>query len=309
MMGSCFADEVGGRLVQDKFDCLVNPFGVLYNPASIAQALQLLLEGKPFEEGDLWQQQGLWHSWLHHGSFSAASCEACLTGIQQAFERAVAQVAQLDVLFITLGTNRYYTHRASGVLVANCHKVPQREFEVADCDVEQTVRLLSHAFEWLLQRRPALQIVLTVSPMRYLNYGLHESQLSKATLLLAADRLQRAFPGHIHYFPAYEILLDELRDYRFYDTDMVHPSRLAVDYIYQQFKDHWVAPESLHFCREWQKVQAALQHRPLHEESAEYVRFLQQTLSKLEQLQVDYPQVDLQQEIELCTIRYNKYRH
>lgn len=287
LMGSCFADEMGQKLHDDRFDCLVNPFGTLYNPMSILQSLERLLSGREFGESDLFQYGGLWHSWMHHGSFSGVNPQDTLDGIRRSFAQAVEFLRQTDVLVMTWGTNRSYFYQDQ--LVANCHKVPEKQFRTRDFGVEEIVNCTTEVLNRLWQVNPQLHVVLTVSPIRYVKYGLHESQLSKATLLLAADALQRQFPDTVHYFPAYEILMDELRDYRFYADDLVHPSSLAVQYVYERFTSCFVDKQDQLISAECRKLVREMQHRPLHPESAEYQRFRAQLEKKINDLKQRYP--------------------
>lgn len=287
LMGSCFADEMGRKLQDDRFDCLVNPFGTLYNPLSIVQALERLLCGEEFRESDLFQHDGLWHSWMHHGSFSGVNRRETLDSINASFLKAVDYLRHTDVLVITWGTNRSYFYDSQ--LVANCHKVPEKRFGTVDYSTDAIVTRMTDVLNRLWQVNPQLQVVLTVSPIRYVKYGLHESQLSKATLLLAADALQRQHSQQVHYFPAYEILMDELRDYRFYAEDMVHPSPLAVQYIYERFTACFVDGEEQQISAECRKLVREMNHRPLHPESEEYRQFRARLEKKINDLKQQYP--------------------
>lgn len=307
LMGSCFAGEVGARMLQDKLDCMINPFGVLYNPASMALALEHILDGpESFTPDDLFESGGLWHSWMHHGSFSAVSPEEALDLMNTSLRKARERVRELDVLVLTFGTNRCYVSRSAGRIVANCHKMPDREFSVLDLSVEKTVFVLTAVLDALRILNPDLQVILTVSPVRYAKYGFHGSQLSKAVLLCALDKLCGKFPDRVTYFPAYEILLDELRDYRFYAEDMIHPSSQAVDYIYGRFAESCFTQETRDFTEQWRKIRKGLQHRPLQEHSAASRAFLLQLLKQIEQLKVRYPHADLNKEIEQCHTRLKK---
>ena len=232
-VGSCFAESIGRRFVEDRFQAVVNPFGVMYNPASI----------------------------LH-------TVERCDT-------------APRTALF-TLGTNHVYRLKETGEIVDNCEKRPARLFEEEELDIDTCTDYLSRAVDVLRQRRPDVRIILTVSPIRYRKYGYHGSQLSKATLLLAIDKLLHLTSDtrHLHYFPAYEIVMDELRDYRFYAEDMLHPSAQAVEYIWQRFGDMFFSERTRQFLSEWQPVKAALQHRPFNPDSDEYQTFLADSRAK-----------------------------
>lgn len=242
-VGSCFADSIGQRFVEEKFRATVNPYGTMYNPASVLHTIERLMPTLTDEELP-------------------------------------------RVVFVTLGTNHVYRLKETGEIVDNCQKRPARLFSEEELSIDQCVRYLADAYALLQARRPDVQLVLTVSPIRYRKYGFHESQLSKATLLLAVDQLVSSVAHHsshnihhlspITYFPAYEIVLDELRDYRFYQEDMLHPSPQAVEYIWQQLVDHYFSPATRRFLDDWRPVKQALQHRPFHPESEDYRQFLAQ---------------------------------
>ena len=287
LMGSCFADEIGRKMRDDWFDCVVNPFGVLYNPKSIQFSLERMLEGNPFHRDDLFESQGLWHSPYHHGSYSHRSCETALSQINAHLLRGHDRLNELDLLIITWGTNRCYVYE--GKVVGNCHKMPEKNFQVEDLKVGKIVDDYSRLLNSLFALRPHLKVILTVSPIRYVKYGLHESQLSKAALLMAADELKKKYPDHVVYFPAYEILMDELRDYRYYADDLVHPSSLAIQYVYERFMDSFMTEEALAVCAECRKVSRDLQHRPLHPGSQEQKEFEEKALMRRQELLNKYP--------------------
>lgn len=300
MMGSCFATEMGTRLQKAKFPCLLNPFGVVYNPLSMAEALHQLMEGRRYGPDDLYPHQGLWHSSMHHGDFSAPSLPACLERINSRMEQGEAWVREADVLVLTWGTAYVYSEKETGRVVNNCHKLPESCFSRRRLTVEEIVDTWRQLVEALLPRRPQRQLLLTVSPIRHLRDGLHDNQLSKATLLLAADELVRSFPESVSYFPAYELLTDELRDYRFYADDLTHPSSLAVDYVWRAFVKNCFTREAVQIMETAGEIGKALQHRPLHPEAGRYKSFLEQTMLKIERLNRKYPYLDLQNERELC---------
>ncbi len=246
MLGSCFAENVGGqlqmRMGNDKVD--VNPFGVLYNPASIAQALRLLMRSASKsiatdEKYIFHGQDGAWHSWLHSSHFSDMTKKCCLEKITARLSSAKAMLKEAALLCITFGTTRHYVH--NNIVVANCHKEPQRCFREVEQPLNELTAMWQEVIKELLEYNPKLKICLTVSPYRYKKYGFHESQLQKAKLLLLCDNLCNN--DYAAYFPSYEIQLDELRDYRFYKDDMLHPSDLAVSIISERFMDWTFSPD------------------------------------------------------------------
>jgi len=275
-MGSCFAERIGARMTEafPAGKVCVNPFGVLYNPESLRQALQIILYGSLFfpEEYLFEGCDGLWHSWLHSGAFSARRHDDCTRHIMQAYETAVETLRKADVLCVTFGTARIYEHRQRGFVVGNCHKEPAVLFGERILTVDEICTAWSPLLTDLEHERPDLTVVFTVSPYRYAKYGLHGNQLSKATLLLAIDRLAREH-RNVAYFPAYEIVTDELRDYRFYDTDMLHPSEQASDYVWARFREWAFSPEMQQYAVDRAALAKAEAHRPLHPESEEHRKF------------------------------------
>lgn len=243
-VGSCFADSMGRRFADDRFRAVVNPFGVMYNPASVLHTVERY-EGEPPE-----------------------------------------------VAVLTLGTNHVYILKETGEIVDNCRKRPQRLFREELLTVDVCLDYLSRAVETLLSRNPDVRVVLTVSPIRYAKYGFHGSALSKAVLLLAADRLVAAYPDVVEYFPAYEIVNDELRDYRFYAEDMLHPSQQAVAYIWERFAEAFFSEDTWRFLEEWRPIKEALAHRPFRPDSDEYKEFLAATMRKAELLARKYPDME-----------------
>ena len=293
-MGSCFAEHVGSLMAESGLQTDVNPFGVLYNPESIRTSLSILMYGQYDEKHIFKGRDGLWHSWMHSGAFSAASKEEVKNKIWERLQGSAANLKTTDLLLITFGTNRAYRLRDNELsddekknVVANCHKEPASRFE------EIELRHDEIAESWLktLELLPShTRVVFTVSPYRYAKYGFHESQLAKATLLLAIDDICRRYKNAT-YFPAYEIVLDELRDYRFYRPDMLHPSEQAVDFVFSAFSSAYFGDAMHRFLDRWHPIRKVLQHRPLHPESSEYLSLLQTTQQSLRQLRKDYPQM------------------
>lgn len=241
LLGSCFAQNIGAKFRSFGFDAICNPLGVTYNPESIAIQIRQALTG----EGELpvFRSREGWRCWWAASIIKADDEETCRTLANHTFTQLGEALLQADFLFITLGTNVCYCLRESGMTVANCHKMPDAVFEERRMDVEACVKTLAGTLELLRETCPKLRVVFTVSPYRYRKYGFHGSQLSKATLLLAVDKLCRMFPDTVSYFPAYELLLDELRDYRFYAEDMIHPSDEAVDHIWQRMLENCMDDE------------------------------------------------------------------
>lgn len=255
LVGSCFTDEIGAKMQSHGLHADCNPTGVLYNPLSIVQSLNGVMRV------ELVEHDGLFHSMSHHGSFSGTDSEQVLRRCLESLAALHLALAQADTVFITFGTA--YVYYRNNQVVANCHKLPEREFTRERLTVEQ---ILS-AWRPLIRTMPDKHWVFTVSPIRHQRDGMHQNQLSKAVLLMAIDRLQQEFPEQVTYFPAYEIVLDELRDYRFYADDLVHPSPAAVEYIWQRLCDTFVSPKTMAQLQLNYKQWLRSQHRPLHSPS------------------------------------------
>lgn len=305
LIGSCFASEMGERLRRAKFACDVNPYGVLYNPLSISQALREMLSGKVYVHADLYVHADYWHSAMHHGDFSAPTVDEALQTINQRISVANEELKTLDCLLITFGSAWVYEEKDTHRIVGNCHKLPERNFVRRRLSVEEIVDEYTSLLNTMIADNPALKIVFTVSPIRHVRDGLHDNQLSKATLLLAIDQLQHAFPECVFYFPAYELLMDELRDYRFYADDLVHPSAKAVEMVWQRFVQTCMNEATQQLMKQCNDLAQALAHRPLQPQSEANCRFLQQIMLKIAELSEKYPYLDFQNEKALCHTRLN----
>lgn len=305
-MGSCFAENIGQLLSENKFQVDVNPFGILYNPLSNLAAWVDILKGEAYKEEDLFFYNGLWHSPMHHGSFSASTPEETLEAINVRLLQAHQSVAELDWVMLTFGTAYVYEWSEGGQVVANCHKLPKSNFDRRCLSVDEIVADYTQIIAETAERNPGLKWLFTVSPIRHVRDGMHANQLSKSILLLAIDRLQQLFPEKVFYFPSYEIVLDELRDYRFYADDMLHPSPLAIRYLWERFSETFFSSDAKQVMTAVEKIRQDLAHRPFHSESEAYQRFLEQIVLKIERLNGKYPYLDFQKEIELCHIRLNR---
>ena len=275
-LGSCFAEEMGMRLQESDFTVELNPFGALYNPASIAAALYRLIEDREITVDDLVQHEGYWHSWYHHGSFSRPTAEETLTTCNSRIHQAHRALKEASLLMVTFGTAWVFELSgqwpvASGQkVVANCHKLPPQEFVRRRMTVEEIVALWQPLQESLHTYYPTLNILFSVSPVRHLADGAHGNQLSKSTLLLAIDELinqaiKQSSNQAIHYFPAYEIVLDELRDYRYFDEKMSHPTSLAVDVVWERFQHATMPPAVRQQAHYNMKQHKREKHIPLHQ--------------------------------------------
>jgi len=294
-IGSCFAKNMGRHLSNYKFDSSLNPFGILYNPVSISEGINLLLDKEPFLPEDLFEYQGLWHSFYHHGQFSGPDKSAVLDHINVQLKIARTFLQKTDRLILTLGTAAAFQYKKTEKIIANCHKLPGNQFNKKLLSVAGCVLALSQTLKQLQALRPDLEVVLSVSPIRHLRDGLIENQRSKATLLLAAAELEKTFP-FVHYFPAYEIMMDDLRDYRFYESDYAHPSVEAIDYIWNYFQDAFFAGDTKAILEEVGKVLQAARHRPFHVASKAHQAFLRKQLGLIEELEEQYRFLDFEAE-------------
>lgn len=296
LFGSCFAENIGQRLIDSKFTVNVNPFGILYNPLSISKVIQRIILNQPFTEDDVIECNGLYVSFMHHGSFSSTDKSDILGKINAALNKASDDLQESDILLITFGTSYVYSLKNTGEVVANCHKFHSSVFNRTRVTVTEIVENWSCLLNKLRQQNQDLKIVFTVSPIRHWKDGAHDNQLSKATLLLAIEELQQKY-DNLYYFPSYEILMDELRDYRFYAEDMIHPNKVAVDYIWKRFGDIFFNDETKKMISEWTRLKQSLLHRPFNTETNQHKQFLRQTLLKIEQFQDKYTYINCGKEI------------
>lgn len=291
-MGSCFTENIGVKLADACFNVLINPFGILYNPMSIKLALELLLKGRLFTEQDLVFDNGCWHSFRHHGRFSSENKEECLRMINEELGAASEFIKSADYLILTLGTAWVYELKESRQVVSNCHKFPAKTFNRYRLEPEGIVHIYKDLFGELKVHNPKLKIILTISPVRHWKDGAHGNQVSKAVLLLAVNNLVKLFEN-VAYYPAYELILDDLRDYRFFDEDMLHPGKKAIDYVWDLFCNAWFSNDAITFLREMNKLVKAKKHRPFNPQSKTYEVFLIQNIKKIHKISETYPNVDL----------------
>ena len=289
-LGSCFADEVGGICRGLGFNVLVNPFGVLYNPASIGQSVERLDSGSPFTlEEVIAVGEGQYCTFSHNTAFWQSDKQLLLEMVNKGLKDAHERFLNAKWIIISLGTSWAFMHKETGLVVSNCHKLPARQFDREFLSVEQ----LEDCLAKMLQANSNKQFIFTVSPLRHLKDGLHGNQLSKAALLLAVDQVCKQF-DNAHYFPAYEILLDELRDYRFYKEDMVHPTEQTVRYIWERFTDFAIDPKEKPAMKAAAELKQMLQHKPLFPESVAFKRFVAQKDRKIAEMQRNYPRILLE---------------
>lgn len=305
-VGSCFAEEIAGRLARVKFPIVCNPFGVLYNPLSVAGMFRSLARERVYGTSDLVKNGELWVSFDHHGRFSDPDPRVVSERIGRAAEEGRCALQRAGYVVVTFGTAWVYEWKQGGKVVANCHRFPASEFTRRRLSVDEIVA----AFAPMLERNGCgserdekgclygKKVIFTVSPIRHLKDGLAENSLSKATLLVAVHELVRRYPDAV-YFPAYEILMDDLRDYRFYATDMVHPSESAVEYVWQRFREVAFSPETSCLMDRIGEIVRAASHRPLYPATESSRRFRRNYYEQARLLMQEHPQVDMSAEMNL----------
>lgn len=296
LIGSCFSENMGERLANHKFDVVVNPYGILFNPHSILHSLVAMLSDKEYSHDDLIRYDGMWHSFAHHGSFSAITEADCLQRINEFHAQGSAQLRQADFLVLTFGSAWVYEH-FEGNIVANCHKIPNTEFTKKKLGVNEIVNDWTHLITHMREVNPNLKIIFTISPVRHWKDGVVENNWSKSTLNIAVHELVRRF-ADVEYFPAYEIVIDDLRDYRFYEDDMLHPSKLAIDYVWEKFGQAYFSEDVLEYNEQIAKVRAAVGHKPHNPNAPKHQRFVVQQLNAIKELNAKYPFADLKAETE-----------
>ncbi len=297
LIGSCFSDNIGAKLVGAMMNVDVNPFGTIYNPMSIADAVDRIIDCRPIEGRELFAANGVWNSYHFHSRHSLPDKGMAIEHMNARIEAAHNHLAKCQTLVVTLGTAIAYRLKATGEVVANCHKVPQHEFSRKMESTEDITAVLNGMVEQLHDFNPGLRVVFTVSPIRHIADGLATNSLSKATLRVAVAAVCRANKQCTTYFPSYEIMLDDLRDYRFYATDMVHPSEVAVEYIWQAFQATYFDDHSAQAIARCERVTKRLRHRPMSANREVVDRFNADTLTVVRNLVKEYPYLEEVREI------------
>lgn len=296
LTGSCFAEEIGARLHQNKFNVNVNPNGILFNPLSIAQSMQSYLDEKEYTANDLFLHEDLWHSWDHHSRFSDASKETVLKNINDSQAAATKRLKEADWLVITLGSAYAYALKENNHIVANCHKVPEQAFYKRLLTANEIIAALDNMMHRLFFQNRKVNILFTVSPVRYVRDGVVENNLSKAILLQAVHHLVNKF-NRLFYFPAYELVIDDLRDYRFYKEDLVHPNELAINYVWESFAANCISTESQKILQQVTEITRARHHRPFNPQTPQHQQFLQAYVKKTKALTAAHPFLEMGEEL------------
>jgi len=295
LTGSCFTEHLAAQLRNYRFRINENPSGILFNPMSIANSLTSCLNGRTYGPADLFEQDGVWHSWDFHGRFSSTDPEEALGRMNAAHREAGQFLRTAKWVIITLGSAFVYQD-ADGSVVANCHKMPADRFRKRLLPQEEILSELDNLIHRLFLANPGLGIIFTISPVRHLREGFVENNRSKAALISVVHHLVDKF-SRLYYFPAYELVIDDLRDYRFFAEDMVHPNYLATRYVWEQFVPTFIDPDAQAIMQEINILNAARVHRPMQPDSSAHRKFLDRNLALARQLQEKYPYLDLAADI------------
>jgi len=286
LLGSCFAENIGDKFEYFKFQHYVNPFGILFHPKAIHNLVTNALDGKKYSEDDVFINNEQFHSFDAHSKISQHTKSLLLYQLNAASQKTSHYLKQSSHIVITLGTAWVYRFLKTDKIVANCHKIPQQQFQKEILSVDAITAALQSIITQVKAVNPEVSFIFTVSPVRHVKDGFVENTQSKAHLIAA---IHKVLDSQSHYFPSYEIMMDELRDYRFYNQDLLHPSPLAVDYIWQRFKDVWMADSATKIMTDVDTIQKGLQHKPFNPNSAAHLKFVQQLIEKQMVLSTQFP--------------------
>lgn len=288
LLGSCFTENIGGKLDYFKFQNIQNPFGIIFNPVSIEKLIFRALHDDFYTENDVFQNNGFWHCYEVHSSLSMVNKSEFLNGINLQLSHFKTYLLEASHIIFTLGSAWVYLHNNTSEIVANCHKVPQKEFSKELLSVDIISKSLQNCVSEIKEVNPEVTFIFTVSPVRHIKDGFVENTLSKLHLLSALHQSISTIE-HAHYFPSYELMMDELRDYRFYKEDMLHPNDTAIQYIWEKFNRVWISAETIHLQNEIDSIQKGLLHKPFNPDSEEHSVFQKNLQKSIEKLQKELP--------------------
>jgi len=291
LLGSCFAENISEKFSYFKFQNTVNPFGIIFNPVSIEKLIQRLFNYDEFTEKDIFFHNERWHCFEVHSDLSYFNKDELLQNLNQLLKSTYQQIAESTHCIITYGTSWVYRNKALNDVVANCHKVPQNKFEKEILSVETIETAIQNTIDLVLKINPNCQIIFTVSPIRHIKDGFIENQRSKAHLITAIHKIISYQSSIINYFPSYEIMMDELRDYRFYAEDMLHPSSTAINYIWERFSETWIFESASSTMKKVDSIQKGLAHRPFNFNSENHLKFKTKLEEKITKIMSQYPQI------------------
>lgn len=296
LVGSCFTEHIGTNLYELKFNTLQNPNGILFETESVCSSLESYIRNQAYQAADLEYLNELWMSWRHHSRFSHPDQATCLDQINSSRQTAHSFLKEADWLILTLGSSFVYRLKEKGQFVANCHKAPGQWFEKYLIPVEEQSSRLDNTIHQLFHFNPKLKILFTISPVRHLRDGVVDNNRSKARLIETVHHLVNKFE-RLFYFPAYELVIDVLRDYRFYDVDLAHPNYAATQFVMEKFSDYAFDAATRELNKEIRQLVTARNHKPFHAGSEQHQKFLQQQLAKARQLSALHPYLNLDTEI------------
>lgn len=289
LLGSCFAENMGEKFHYFKFQTTTNPFGIIFNPVSIEKLVKRAVNRKVFTDADVFFHNDLWHSYDVHSGCSHSDKEILLKQLNAAVEVMYRQIVEASHILITYGTSWVYRLKATNEIVANCHKVPQNVFTKEILSPETTAQSIQNTMNLIRQINPEVKFIFTISPVRHTKDGFPENQRSKAHLITAIQKILNPDSSFLNYFPSYEIMMDELRDYRFYADDMLHPSQTAIDYIWIRFFENYVNTDCFATMQEVCNIQKGLAHRPFNPETKSHQQFLETLNQKIIKLKAQFP--------------------
>lgn len=284
LLGSCFSENIGEKLAYYKFNTCVNPFGVLFSPTAIEKVLHDTVVNKQYTTNHIVKNGELFHSLHHHSKLSALDAHTVVKNIENAQQKCVDFLQNASHVIITLGTSWVYKYLVTNKLVANCHKIPQTEFRKEILSVNNVCVAVQNIISLIKKVNPSTQIIFTVSPVRHTKEGLVENSLSKANLLSALGQIKEE---QVSYFGSYEIMLDDLRDYRFYEADLIHPNKMAIDYIWEQFSKSWIDENAQRYFKRIATIQQGLLHKPFHMATKSHQEFLKNLAVKKQNLETE----------------------
>jgi len=292
LLGSCFAENIGEKFQYFKFQTEVNPFGIIFNPISIEKLVKRVVEQQPFTENDIFFHNDLWHCYEVHSELSNPNKEDFLLQLNRISNETHFQISKLSHLLITLGTSWVYRNNSSKEIVANCHKVPQKEFTKELLSTSQIEESLQNIVSLIHSVNQNVKFIFTISPVRHIKDGFFENNISKGNLLSALYNSFDFRLSTVNYFPSYEIMVDELRDYRFYKDDMLHPNQQAIDYIWIKFFENYINSNEFQLMNDICAIQKGLQHKPFNPNTEAHQKFLQNLQKKIETIKNQYPTID-----------------
>jgi len=287
LLGSCFSENIGNKLNRFKFQSIQNPFGILFHPKAIETLITNAVNQKVYSSEDVFLQNEVWHSFDVHSSLSSENDKSLLKKINSAISVTNKKLKEASHIIITLGTSWVYRFIETDTIVANCHKIPQKKFLKELLTVDEITKSLSTILVLLKSINKNIHITFTVSPIRHLKDGFVENTQSKSNLISAIHTI--LVDTNVSYFPSYEIMMDELRDYRFYAEDMIHPNKTAINYIWEKFVDTRFSEESLPTMKEIEAIQKGILHRPFHEKSEQHQHFLEKIVKRKEKIKSQFP--------------------